>query len=137
MKRIGVDTNVVLSLVTDRDAAQQERAAELFGSAVAGQQVAVLHHTVISECVFVMSGVYGTPATRVAAVLRDLLDQPGIVSLDGLDLSRVWALWPRRIKDFGDACLTAVAEAGGFDELATFDAAFAKRARRQGVSTYW
>jgi len=137
MKRVGVDTNVVVSFVTDRDANQQARTAELFSGATSGEHVIVLHQAVITEAVYVMCTVYETKANVVSAVMRDLLSLPGVVTVDEVDWPEIWRLWPRRIRDFGDACLTAVARAETFDVLATFDAAFAKRARRQGVATYW
>ncbi len=137
MKRIGVDTNVILSLITDRDPGQQERAAELFGAALAGEHVVVVHQTVISEVAYVMCSVYDTKPGKVGAVLRELLALPGVVAIDVIDWSEVWKLWPRRVKDFGDACLAAVGTSDAFDSLATFDAAFSKRLRRQGLSTYW
>ena len=137
MRRIGVDTNVVVSFVTDRDAKQQTRAAELFVAATSGQHIIVLHQAVITEAVYVLCTVYGTPPHDVSAVMRDVLSLPGVVSADQVDWPTIWSSWPRRIKDFGDACLIAVAKADTYDVLATFDAEFAKRARRQGVATYW
>lgn len=137
MKRIGVDTNVILSLITDRDAGQQERAAGLFAAALAGEHAVVVHQMVISEVAYVMCSVYDTKPGKVGAALRDLLALPGVVAIDALDWSEVWKLWPRSVKDLGDACLAAVAKSDAFDALATFDAAFSKRLRRQGLSTYW
>lgn len=137
MKRVGVHTNVVLSFLTDRDARQQARAAELFAGAFEGRHRVIVHQIVISECVYVMCGVYETTAGSAAAILRDLLEQPGIVPADAVAWPLVWSLWPRRMKDFGDACLIAAAEAGAFDLLATFDSAFVRRLRRQGVAAYW
>ena len=137
MKRIGVDTNVVVSFVTDRDPKQQARAADLFGAATAGKHVLVLHQAVITEAVYVMYNAYEVKPSVVSAVMRDLLLLPGVVTVDDVEWRHIWSLWPRRIKDFGDACLTAVAKAGTFEVLATFDAAFARQARRQGVATYW
>lgn len=137
MKRIAVDTNAVLSFLTDRDAAQQEKVADLFGRAADGQHVLVLQQSVIGECVYVMTAVYGATAGKTRATLRDLLEQPGVVTLDALDWAAVWELWPGRLEDFGDACIAAAGRAGGYDELATFDGKFARRARRLGIATYW
>jgi len=137
MKRIGVDTNVILSLVTDRDPSQQERAAGLFAAALAGEHVVVVHQTVISEVAYVMCSFYGIKPGKVRAALRDVLALPGVVAIDALDWSAVWKLWPRSVKDLGDACLVAVGKSDAFDALATFDVAFSKRLRRQGLSTYW
>lgn len=135
--RVGVDTNVVLSFVTDRDPRQQARAAELFGAATRGEHLIVVSQAVILETVYVMSNLYGASREVVSALMRDLLSLPGLVTVDEVEWPTVWSLWPGRVEDFGDACLTAVAKSGGVDLLATFDAGFAKRARKQGVATFW
>jgi predicted nucleic acid-binding protein len=137
MKRVGVDTNVIVSFLTDRDPTQQAWAAQLFAAAAAGEHVVVLPQSVISEAVYVMCNVYDAKPGAVSALLRDVLSLPGVVRVDELDWPAVFSLWPRRVKNFGDACLAAVARAGAFDALATFDAAFAKRARRLGLATHW
>ena len=137
MKRIGVDTNVIVSFVTDRDPHQQARAAELFGAATSGEHVIVVHQAAITEAVYVLCNVYDQEPHVVSAVMRDLLSLPGLVTADQVEWQAVWSSWPRHLEDFGDACLTAAATADTFDVLATFDAAYAKRARRQGVATYW
>lgn len=135
MKRVGVDTNVIVSFVTDRDPRQQARAAELFAAATAGVHEIVLPQAVLLETVYVLCNLYGAKPGAVSAILRDLQSLPGVDTVDRVDWSAVWSLWPGRVRDFGDACLTAQADA--FDELATFDAAFARRARRRGIASYW
>ena len=137
MARIVVDTNVVLSFLTDRNERQQARAARLFSSSAAGDLEILLHQAVISESVYVMTNQYAVSPARVAAILRDLLALPGVMAIDALVWSTVLGLWPDRIGDFGDACLAAATTTSGFDSLATFDAAFAKRVRRHGLATYW
>ena len=135
--RIGVDTNVILSFLTDRNPRQQEQAAELFATAAAGDLRLVLHQTVISESVHVMRNLYEMKPSNVAAILRDLVALPGVATINELEWSMVFDLWPRRLGDFGDACLAAVAKADAFDALATFDVGFAKRLRRHGLATHW
>lgn len=137
MKRIGADTNGVLSFLTDRDPKQQARAAELFGAATSGGHVVVLHQAVIAETVYVLCNLYGEQPRVVSAVMRDLLALPGVVTAHRIDWPPVWRSWPHHMKDFGDACLTVAAKHGAFDVLATFDTGFARQARRQGVATYW
>ena len=137
MKRIGVDTNVVVSFVTDRDPRQQARAAELFGAATSSEHVIVLHLSVITEAVYVLCNVYDEKPHVVSAVMRDLMSLPGVVTAAQVEWPAIWSSWPRHLEDFGDACLTAAATADTFDALATFDVAFAKQARRLGVATYW
>ena len=135
--RVGIDANVIVSFLLDRNVRQQERAAELFDAAAAGELRVVLHQSVIAEAVYVLKNLYQLRPSHVASILRDLMVLPGVVTTHELDWDMVSSLWPRRMKDFGDACLATVAESGSFDALATFDAAFARRLRRRGLATYW
>jgi predicted nucleic-acid-binding protein len=137
MTRVGVDANVVISFITDRDLKQQERAAELFAAATAGECVIILHQAVITEAVYVLCNLYDEKPHVVCAVMRDLSTLPGVVAANEIDWGTVWSSWPDRLHDFGDACIIAAARANTFDELATFDVAFAKTARQQGAATYW
>jgi len=137
MKRVGIDTNVVVSFLTTRDPEQQDRAAALFGAAASGERVIIVHQAVITEAVYVMCNVYAGKPKVVSAAMRDLLRLPGVMTVDAIEWPAVWRSWPSRIREFGDACLAAVGKADGFDELATFDAKLAKRARRLGLATYW
>jgi len=135
--RVGADTNVSLSFVTDRDPRQQARAAELFVAATSAEHLIVLHQTVISETVYALSNLYDVAPEAASLLMRDLLALPGVVTVDAVDWPAVWELWPGPTDDFGDACLLAVAKGDAFDRLATFDTGFRKRARRHGISTHW
>ena len=97
----------------------------------------MFHQAVIAESVYVLRTLYELKPAHVAETLRDLLALPGVTTTDELDWSVVFSLWPRRIADFGDACLVAAAKSDAFDALATFDAGFRKRLRRYGLATHW
>ena len=66
MKRIVVDTNVLVSFLTDRDARQQARAARLFEAAAAGEVQLILHQLVATELIYVLRTVYAVDAALVA-----------------------------------------------------------------------
>lgn len=51
MKRVVLDTNVLVSFLTDRNAEQQEQASALFEAASSGKTELVLHQIVITELV--------------------------------------------------------------------------------------
>ena len=135
--RIGVDANVIVSFLTDRNQRQQAGAAELFAAAAAGDLRVVVHQSVITESVHVLRYRYELKPATVAETLRDLLTLPGVATTDELDWPAVFGLWPRRIAEFGDACLAAAAKSDAFDALATFDAGFRRRLRRQGLALHW
>jgi predicted nucleic acid-binding protein len=137
VSRIVLDTNVLVSFLTDRDPAQQARAAKLFAAAASGADELVLHQMVVSEMVYVLTNLYRLDASTVAAILADLLALPGVRPLDSVDWPAVLELWPGRFTDFTDACLAAVARQGRFDAVATFDRPFARRLAREGLTTVW
>lgn len=136
MRQVLLDTNVLLSFLTDRDPRQQEQAAELFRQASVGDQILLLHQAALTEMVFVLLNVYRISSKETAQILDELLDMPGTQTLDGLSWPLILDFWPDQIPDFGDAVLAAVARQGHY-EVATFDSKLAKRLARQKISTAW
>jgi predicted nucleic acid-binding protein len=137
MTRIVLDTNVVLSFLTDRDPRQQAAAAELFEQTAAGEKELVLHQIVSTELVYVLHNHYRVGGAETAATLRDLLALPGVLSVDSMPWPTLFDLWPAHVPEFADAVLAAVTKVGRHDALATFDTAFRRRLRRLGLTSYW
>jgi len=135
MKKIVIDTNCLLSFVTDRNAEQQEKVFKLFHEASQLKVVVLCHHHVISEFVFVLSSVYGTDAEKIHAILSDLIVMPGIMSISEVDMQTVLSLWPAVISDYGDAILAAYSKNTKGTAVATFDKKFSKAMIRAGIAT--
>ena len=133
MSRILVDTNVLLSFVTDRDPEQQRQAASLFQASTRGLHQLRLHQVVLTELVYVLLNVYRTDPQQVARILGDLLALPGVAVVHGVTWSKVLDLWPGRIGDFGDALLAASALEDRPDSCATFDRRLRSRLEALGV----
>ena len=133
MKQILIDTNVVISFLTDRDPRQQETAARLFEDTAAAKHELILHQVVITEVIYVLQNLYKLTAAAVAATVRDLMDMPGIVIVDEMPWGRVFEIWPREISTYADATLAAVALSGSYDCVATFDRGFRNRLKRLGI----
>jgi predicted nucleic acid-binding protein len=129
---IVLDTNVLVSYLIEREPDQQRRADRLLRQAADRGFEAVLPQIVTTELVFVLTNLYHRPAGEVAEILRDLLSLPGVQGLDDLDWQTVLALWPERIPSFADAAVAAVAKRHRL-AVATFDRAFVKRLRREGI----
>ncbi len=136
MSRILIDTNVLISFLTDRDLAQQEQAATLFAPA-RGEDVLLLHQAVLTELVYVLTNVYELKTQVVAGILGDLLAMPGVEPVDALAWPRVLDLWPATVRDLGDAILLAAALAVRCDQLATFDRHLVRTAARHGIASRW
>lgn len=129
---IALDTNVLARAIAteiDADAAtkvQRKRAQALLSS---GQQLFV-PVTVIEELEWVLRGAYDMSPDDIAAVFEDML------AVENLTVDRAAAVgqaltWYRQGLDFSDAL--HLAQSGLCSGLATFDARFARTARRLGL----
>ncbi|MGA2262442.1 MAG: PIN domain-containing protein [Acidobacteriota bacterium] len=136
MNRIVIDTNIVISFLTNRSLEQQALAAKLFEGASAGKHELLLQQIVITEVVYVLRNLYRRTVEEVAASVRDLIELPGIVVLDKMPWGDLCDLWPREIEEYADAALVAVTRSGRHDYLATFDLKLRKRLKALGVSPY-
>ena len=135
MKSVAVDTNVVLSFVTDRDPRQQRAAARLFEDAASGERRIVLLQVVLVEIFCVLQNLYRTPVGEIAVLLDDLLAMPHVIADNEVSWHAVLEIWPGRIRDFADAVLIAVARSGDH-EVASFDRKLTRALRRLGAVPY-
>lgn len=137
MVRVLVDSNVLVSFVTGRNATQRRSADLLLGAARDREILLLLHQQVLSETAFVLTQLYEQPTSDVREMLASLLRSGFVAPVDSLDWSRLLDLWPAVLPHFGDACLAASVEAVGADSIATFDRIFVRRLRKLGITTYW
>jgi predicted nucleic acid-binding protein len=133
MKKVILDTNVLISFLTDRNMAQQEKAAEIFSRAAALQIEILCQQEVISEFVYVMDSVYRVNKSEIRDMLLDLSEMPGVEIISGLDLTVVSKLWPARISDYGDAVIAALCKKSRDSAVATFDRKFSKELTAIGL----
>lgn len=136
MRQILLDTNVLISYLTDRDPEQQKKAEALFEQAAAGTLILILHQVALIEMMHVLLNLYHMPHDQAAAILKDLLGMPGTRAPHALDWSTLFELWPEKLPSFPDA-LIATAAFGNFDAIATFDVPLSRRLRRHGFKMYW
>lgn len=135
MTSVIVDTNVVLSYLTDRDEHQQDQAALLFEAAGADTKL-VVHQQVVTEMVYALVNHYDQARALVSSVVEEFLALPGVEIVDALRWSRVLVLWPETYRDFTDAVLADLASAYRSAPIATFDEAFSKCLERNEIPTW-
>ena len=107
MKKYVIDTNAIISFVTDRNLAQQEAVAPLFAAACRLKCTLICHQFVLTEFVFVMDKVYAAPKEIINAMVRDFIAMPGVELRHETDFNKVLSLWPGKIADFGDAIVAS------------------------------
>lgn len=133
MKRYIIDTNCLISYVTDRNVAQQEAIAKFFESAFRYEIKLVIIGNVMNEFVHVLMHVYNIPAEKVNIMFSDLIDSPGISFEHGFLPDPVLDVWPDRVKHYGDAVVGSYGDCSR-TEILTFDAAFARELEKLKIA---
>jgi predicted nucleic-acid-binding protein len=135
VKKYIIDTNALISFVTDRNQAQQEIVVPLFEAAARLKCTLVCHQFVLTEFVFVMDKVYGTPKETINSMLRDFIAMPGVEVYQQSDFSTVLSLWPSKITDFGDSLIASTGKAMKGATIVTFDAKFKSALKKLGLDS--
>jgi predicted nucleic-acid-binding protein len=120
---IAVDTNVLVRLVTNDDAAQAARAVRLFAS-----EDVFVPKTVLLEMEWVLRGAYQLDRSAIAGVIERLLDTPSL-SVEAAEAVRSALGWFLGGMDLADA-LHLSSSQGVAERFATFDRKLVKRAHQ-------
>jgi predicted nucleic-acid-binding protein len=136
VKQYVIDTNALISFVTDRNLAQQEAVVPLFYAASRMKCRLICHQSVLTEFVFVMDKVYGTPKKTINAMVRDFIAMPGVELRHETDFNTVLSLWPDKIVDFGDSLVAAAAIAVKGAVVVTFDVKLKSALKNLGQAVY-
>lgn len=126
MRQYIIDTNALISFVTDRNAAQQESVAKLFEQAAQARVTVLCPQNVLVEFAYVMDKVYRQPKPLVRQMLIDFIALPGVTVVNDVDFAEVLDLWPEPVADLGDALVAATARGTKKAVLVTFDQEFIK-----------
>lgn len=135
MRRYVIDTNALISFVTDRNLEQQRKIAPLFESATQMKAVILCHQHVLTEFIYVLDKIYQVPKDEIGRMIKDLIEMPGIEVLHEVDFKTVLSWWPDPISDFGDALIAATGKALRRTTVITFDRKFAAKLKALGINT--
>jgi predicted nucleic-acid-binding protein len=119
-----IDTNALVSFVTDRNPSQQESVARIFERVTQAKATLLCPQNVLIEFAYVMEKVYRQPKSLVRQMLIDLTALPGVTVVNDVNFSEVLDLWPESIADLSDALVAAVARGAKQAAVVSFDKDF-------------
>ncbi len=125
MKPLLLDANILLRFITGEPAAQAREVADLFRAAEADKMRLAVLPMVLAETVFVLTGFYEHPRSKVADVLTRLLACPGFQSDEQERILHALKLFGAGKLDFVDCYLAAVSIREGY-AVVSFDRDMAK-----------
>jgi predicted nucleic acid-binding protein len=125
MKPLLLDTNILLRFITGEPADQAKESAELVAAAEAGKVRLTILPMVLAEAVFVLTGFYEHPRSKVAEVLSHLISSPGFQNDESERMLQALKLFGSGKLDFVDCYLAASAIREG-RTLVSFDRDLAK-----------
>ena len=123
-----LDTNVLVRLLVEADAAQLAAARKLIRQCVNAGQALFVPITVALELEWVLRSSFGFDKTAVVATLSKLLSTLELVFESERSLELALMLYRDGPADFSDCLHTAFASTAGESPLWTFDKAAAKAA---------
>lgn len=136
MRKVIIDTNALVSFVTDRNLSQQKKIAALLQQAAQLKKTVLCHHHSMSEFIYVLSSVYGISDTSINTMVGDLISMPGIELATDVDIRTILALWPTLIADYGDAVITSLCKSTQNSAVATFDKKLIKALTKLDIAVY-
>ena len=125
MKSVLLDTNILLRFITGEPADQAGEVADLMAAADAGKVRLAVLPMVLAEAVFVLSGFYEHPRSKVAEVLSQLISSSGFHSDEAERMLHALKLFGAGKLDFVDCYLAAASIREG-RTLVSFDRDLAK-----------
>ena len=126
MKSFIIDTNAMLSFVTDRDPDQQMTMEALFTKAAQLDCKILCHTHVITEFVYVLDTVYRYNKASIRQMILDFLLMPGVETKHDIDFTILMDFWPNSISDFGDGVVASLWAKNRQSSVVTFDKRFIK-----------
>lgn len=120
MRRLWLDANVVLRLLTGIPESMAQRSLKLVKRAEKGEVLLILSSLIVAEIVWVLKSQYRRSSSEIAEVLIPFLHSDGLEAEEKEILVRSMELSRDRNVEFIDAYLSLKAQEAG-QEVCTFD----------------
>lgn len=134
MKKIIIDTNALISFVTNRNLKQQKIIASIFEDAAKLKILILCPQNVLTEFVYVMEKIYSLPKKEIKNLINDFIATPGIEVVNELGMPFVLKLWPEHIPAYGDAIVASLGKMTKGGVVVTFDRSFRTALKKSGIS---
>lgn len=121
MKRIVIDTNVLISFVTARNPQQQALAAPLFEETAKGRCNIICPQNVLAEFAYVLNRIYAVSKHDIVIMMREFIALPGVTIVGDISYDLLFQCWPDEIPEYGDAVVALTANGVKSSVVATFD----------------
>jgi predicted nucleic-acid-binding protein len=128
---LGLDTNVLVRLLVEDDAAQTQRALSLVDAAIAEEEVVLVSLPVLLETEWVLRSRYEIPPESILGLFRAALETRELAFEDEAAVEEALFNWQDGLSGFSDCLIVAHNRQLGCRSTATFDA---RAARLPGAS---
>ena len=136
MRALVIDTNALISFVTDRNLDQQKRISTIFNDAAQLKITILCPQNVLTEFVYVLERIYKQSKSQIRSMIADFIALPGVQIIHTVDFEALLEFWPDKIADFGDAIIAVVCKAKKGTEVATFDERFIRALQVVGLNSF-
>jgi predicted nucleic-acid-binding protein len=131
MKKCIIDTNALISFVTDREPRQQAKIANVFADAAQLKVRILCPQNVLTEFVYVMDNVYQIENAEIKQMIQDFIKLPGIEIVHEINLQILFSFWPEHFADYGDAIIATVCKDTKGSSVVSFDRKFRAKLKKQ------
>ena len=135
MRKFIIDTNALISFVTDRNPAQQDKIAKLLDHAVQQRVRVLCPQNVLTEFIYVMDRVYSIRKAEIKDIVEDFIKLPGIEIVHAFNLKTLLTFWPEKVPDYGDAIIATLCKDTNGTSVVTFDRKFRIKLKKLDLST--
>jgi predicted nucleic acid-binding protein len=136
VKKYVIDTNALISFVTDRNPKQQQIMKTILETTSLLKGVILCHTHVLTEFVYVMDKVYHIQKEEIKAMVKDFMILPGVDIIQNINFKTLFLYWPEIFPDFGDALVAALCKSHKGSVIVTFDQQMIRQVKTLGLSAY-
>jgi len=136
VKRVIIDTNVLISFVTARNPQQQALVAPLLEESSKNRCNIICPNNVLAEFAYVLNRIYAVSKTEVAVMIKEFIALPGVTVVGEISFDHLFQFWPGEIPEYGDAVVAVVAKRAKGSVVATFDKKMAVSLERLNIPLY-